>query len=108
LVRRPGGLKEAVDAISKHIAILPGLHAMTARMSIETVTFHNRFRLPGMDHDHPPGVFEVQIMEEPLNLMWEAYHRTMTLMLTSGGLVEAINVTAEDLETALKEDSYQN
>jgi hypothetical protein len=58
-----------------------------------------------MDREHSPGVFELQITEEPLNLMWEAYHRTMTLMLTSGGIVEAINVTAEDLEAALADDA---
>lgn len=81
---------------------------MTARTSVEAVTFQNNFRLPGMDSDHPPGVFEVQITEEPLNVMWEAYHRTMTLMLTSGGLVEAINVTAEDLEAALAADVRHN
>lgn len=81
---------------------------MTARTSVETVSFKNSFRLPGMDHDHPPGLFEVQITEEPLNLMWDAYHRTMTLMLTSGGIVEAINVTAEDLEAALAEDARHN
>ncbi|MBP1844602.1 hypothetical protein J2046_002861 [Rhizobium petrolearium] len=78
---------------------------MTTRTSVEAVIFHNSFRLPGMDRDHPPGVFEVQITEEPLNLTWEAYHRTMTLMLTSGGIIEAIDVTAEDLEAALAADA---
>ena len=78
---------------------------MTARTSVEAVSFKNSFRLPGMDREHSPGVFELQITEEPLNLMWEAYHRTMTLMLTSGGIVEAINVTAEDLEAALADDA---
>ncbi|WP_105385709.1 hypothetical protein [Neorhizobium alkalisoli] len=78
---------------------------MTSTTSIKTVTFHNTFQLPGMEREHAPGVFDVQITREPLNVMWEAYHQTMTLMLTSGGLVEAIDITATDLEDALVRDS---
>jgi hypothetical protein len=78
---------------------------MTARRRVEAITFHNPFRLAGMDHDHAPGVFDLEITEEPLNVMWEAYHRTMSLMLTSGGMTEAIKVTPEDLAAALAKDA---
>jgi hypothetical protein len=78
---------------------------MTARTRVMMVTFRNSFLLPGMEREHAPGVFEVHITEEPLNLMWEAYHRTMMLMLTTGGMTEAIKLTPEDLEAALARDS---
>ena len=70
----------------------------------KTVTFKHAFRLPGMNHDHQPGTFEVQTSREPIDVMWEAYHVTTTLMLTSSGITEAVNVSAADLETALIED----
>jgi hypothetical protein len=47
---------------------------------------------------HPPGTFELQIDEEPLDVVWEAYHRTMTLFLTSDGLTEAWPVSEEELD----------
>ncbi len=77
---------------------------MTIGTRVEMVTFRNSFLLPGMEREHPPGVFEVHITEEPLNVMWEAYHRTMNLMLTRGGVTEAIKVTRDDLEAALAKD----
>jgi hypothetical protein len=81
---------------------------MTSTISLRTVTFRNAFQLPGMEREHAPGVFDVQVTREPLNVVWEGYHQTMTLMLTSGGLVEAIDVTATDLEEALVQDSRRN
>jgi hypothetical protein len=58
-----------------------------------------------MDRLHPPGTFEVQTDDEPIDVSWQAYHRRMTIMLTSGGLTEAWPVTEDDLETALAADS---
>jgi hypothetical protein len=73
--------------------------------TVKSVTFDHPFRIPGMDRDHPPGTFELRISREPLDVSWEAYHETMTLMLTSGGLVEAWNVNAAELEAALARDA---
>ncbi len=44
---------------------------MTIGTRVEMVTFRNSFLLPGMEREHPPGVFEVHITEEPLNVMWK-------------------------------------
>ena len=73
--------------------------------TVKSVTFDHPFRIPGMDRDHPPGTFELRISREPLDVSWEAYHETMTLMLASGGLVEAWNVNAAELEAALAKDA---
>lgn len=73
--------------------------------TVRLVTFHHPFRVPGMDNDHPSGTFELRVSREPLDVSWEAYHETMTLMLTSGGLVEAIKVNTSDLEAALTKDA---
>jgi hypothetical protein len=77
---------------------------MTTRTSSRTVTFRNAFLLPGMDRAHAPGQFEVQIIEEPIDVSWEAYHRTLTIMLTSGGLTEAVSVSQAHLDEALAAD----
>lgn len=50
---------------------------------------------------HPPGTFDLQIDEEPLDVVWEANHRTMTLILTSNGLIEAWPVSEEELDKAM-------
>jgi hypothetical protein len=38
-------------------------------------------------------------------VMWEGYHRTLTLMVTSGALTEAIAVTEAALDEALANDT---
>ena len=73
--------------------------------TVKSITFDHPFRIPGMDRDHPAGTFELRIAREPLDVWWEAYHETMTLILTSGGLVEAWNVKAAELEAALARDA---
>lgn len=73
--------------------------------TVKSVTFDHPFRIPGMDRDHPAGTFELRISREPLDVSWEAYHETVTLMLASGGLVEAWNVNAAELEAALARDA---
>ncbi len=78
---------------------------MFTRSSSRTVTFGHPFKLPGMDEYHPPGSFEVRSEEEPLDVVWEAYHTRLTLMLTSRGAVSAWPVTAAELEAALAADS---
>ncbi len=78
---------------------------MSIKTVMKSVTFRKPFQLPGMDRPHAPGVFDLQVDEEPLDVMWEGYHRTLTLMVTSGGMTEAIAVTETDLEAALASDT---
>jgi hypothetical protein len=81
---------------------------MTTRSSSRSITFAHPFQLPGMTAPHPAGTFELQVQEEQLDVMWEAYRQTMTLMLTSRGAVEAWPVTAEELKTVQDNDLQQN
>jgi len=74
------------------------------RSSTRRVVFEHPFRLPGMEADHAPGVFEARVLEEPLDVTWEAYHVTITLMLPSGSRMESWAVSAADLEAALAKD----
>jgi hypothetical protein len=75
-----------------------------SRTSTHTITFQRSFLLPGMEVPHTAGTFELQIQEEPIDVVWEAYHRTLTIMLTSAGRVEAWPVSETDLENALAVD----
>lgn len=78
---------------------------MNIKTNVRRVTFQNAFMLPGMDKAHAPGQFDVHVVEEPLNVMWEGYHRTLTLMVTSGTFTEAIAVTEAALDEALANDA---
>ncbi len=78
---------------------------MNIKTSVKRVAFRNAFLLPGMDKAHGPGEFDVQIDEEPLDVMWEGYHRMLTIMLTSGAFTDAIAVTEAALDEALANDS---
>ncbi|MGW9231967.1 hypothetical protein ACWGPT_14000 [Pseudorhizobium sp. NPDC055634] len=77
---------------------------MNIKTSVRKVSFQNAFLLPGMEQSHPPGEFDVQIVEEPLDVMWEGYHRTLTIMLTSGAFTRAFAVTETALDEALAND----
>lgn len=77
---------------------------MNTKTSVRRVAFRQAFMLPGMDKPHGPGEFDVQIVEEPLDVMWEGYHRTLTIMLTSGAFTEALAVTEAALDEALAVD----
>jgi hypothetical protein len=57
-----------------------------------------------MEKPHAPGSFEVQTEDEPIDVSWEAYHRRMTIMLTSDGMTEAWPIREADLEAALAAD----
>ncbi|AXV16497.1 hypothetical protein CYG48_12845 [Neorhizobium sp. SOG26] len=81
---------------------------MNTKTSFRRVTFQSPFLLPGMDKVHGPGEFDVQIVEEPLDVMWEGYHRTLTIMLTSGAFTEAVAVTEAALDEALARDQEQS
>lgn len=70
----------------------------------ETVTFKRPFILPGLDRPHSPGTFRIWERREPLDVSWDAYVVTKTLMLTDGAAVEALDVKADDLDEALHRD----
>ncbi len=74
------------------------------RCYVNHVTFHYPFQFPGMEAKHPPGTFEVHVGEEPLDVVGEAYHRTLTFMLTLGGRTEAYSVPQEEVDQLLAAD----
>lgn len=73
--------------------------------SAATVTFHSAFLLPGLDRPHPAGTFELRERREALDVSFDASIVTRTIMLTSGGRTEALDVKADDLAAALELDS---
>ncbi len=75
--------------------------------SMERVIFRHPFLLPGFDRPHRPGSFEVLVKREALDVSWPAYRVTLTIMVTNGGSLEAIDVTRDDLDAALRRDSEQ-
>jgi hypothetical protein len=70
----------------------------------EIVTFTLPFTLPGLGRPHPPGSFLVWERREPLDVSWDAFVVTKTIMLTGSGSVEALDVKADDLAAALDRD----
>jgi hypothetical protein len=70
----------------------------------KTVTFRSPFFLPGLDRPHPPGTFQVWERREPLDVSWDAFVVTKTIMLTGSGTIEALDVKASDLDEALRRD----
>jgi hypothetical protein len=80
---------------------------MTTRTTISSVTFRRPFRLPEMDRAYPPGTYEVEVDEEELDsLLLAGYRRTGTrIRLQSSGVTEFLNVTRDDLDTALADDA---
>jgi hypothetical protein len=70
----------------------------------EIVTFTSPFTLPGLDRPYPPGSYRVWERREPLDVSWDAFMVTKTIMLTSRGTVEALDVKAGDLAAALDRD----
>lgn len=68
------------------------------------VTFRSKFILPGLDRPHAPGSFQVHERRERLELSWDAFKITKTIMLTNVGTVEALDVKADDLAAALLRD----
>lgn len=71
------------------------------KTTVKSVNIVRPFQLPGMVKPHPPGIFDLQIDEDPIDVTWEAYHTTMTLILTSDGLSEAWPVSKEEFDRTL-------
>ncbi|MDD9730999.1 hypothetical protein PVW46_13870 [Mameliella sp. AT18] len=84
---------------------------MTMRSTRSTVTFSNRFTLPGYPGDLPPGDYEVLVEEELLQgLGFEAYRRTATYLTVHGrgdqaGRSELRAISDGDLNKALRRDA---
>lgn len=79
----------------------PDRNRAVMNITVKSITIIRPFQLSGMAQPHPPGVFELQIDEEPIDVTWEAYHTTMTLLLSSNGRTEAWPVSREEFEKTL-------
>ena len=69
-----------------------------------TVTFVGPFTLPGMDKPHKPGTFELRETRRSLDVSWDAYQISLSIMLVDGGTTEALDVSMSDLDHALARD----
>jgi hypothetical protein len=84
---------------------------MDMRSTRSTVTFSNRFTLPGYPGDLPAGDYEVLVEEELLQgLSFEAYRRTATYLTVRGrgghaGRTELRAISDSDLKEALGRDA---
>lgn len=70
----------------------------------QSVTFRAPFMLPGLDKPHRAGTFELRQTRRELDLSWQAYQIGLSLILVSGGITQALDVTRQDLEMALAAD----
>lgn len=83
---------------------------MNMRSTRSTVTFSNRFTLPGYPGDLPAGDYEVLVEEELLQgLSFDAYRRTATYLTVRGrggnaGRTELRAISDSDLKEALSGD----
>ncbi|MGO4353012.1 hypothetical protein AB4Z25_13970 [Rhizobium sp. RAF36] len=80
---------------------IPRKRINAMKTTVKSISITRPFQLAGMAKPHPAGTFDLRIDEEPIDVMWEAYHRTMTLILKSNGLIEAWPISEEDLEKVL-------
>ena len=80
------------------------------RSSIERVTFRHGFMLKGMDAAQPPGTYEIEIEEEPLEgLSFLAYRRISTAIRIPSAIrgstsSQIFPISHLDLEAALAGD----
>jgi hypothetical protein len=81
---------------------------MTMRTTNKTITFHQPFRLEGVDGVLPPADYRVVTDEEIIEgLSFVAYHRVATSIFVpapSGSAVEMVRIDPSDLETAQAKD----
>jgi hypothetical protein len=57
-----------------------------------------------MDSPHPGGTFDVMVDIVELDVPWPAHRTNLTLLLPSGGRVEAWPITGEELDKLLAAD----
>ena len=69
------------------------------------VTFNHAFKLNEMTESFPPGTYEILTEKVPLDVSWEAYRTSMTILLRDGGVVSALPVTTDELSEALSRDT---
>jgi len=81
---------------------------MTITSTSHTVTFSHPFVLTGMDGPHGPGSFEVVVDRQTLDVSFDAFRITTTIMLSSGGRIQAWPVDAGELESALAADAARS
>lgn len=81
---------------------------MTMRTTNKTITFHQPFRLEGVDGVLPPADYRVVTDEEIIEgLSFVAYHRVATNIFVpapSGSAVEMVSIDPSDLEAAQAKD----
>ena len=81
---------------------------MTMRTTNKTITFHQPFRLEGVDGVLPPADYRVVTDEEIIErLSFVAYHRVATSIFVPapfGSAVEMVSIDPSDLEAAQAED----
>lgn len=84
----------------------PGTGEMNVAMPAapETVTFRASFMLPGLDRPHPPGTYELRETRRRLDVSWDAYQVSLSIMLVQGGTTQALDVQRADLDAALAAD----
>ncbi|QDZ11576.1 hypothetical protein [Devosia ginsengisoli] len=76
----------------------------SVRSTSRTVTFLFPFKMPGMQEPHAAGTFDILAEEEQLDVMWDARRTTLSILLRYPGRIEALPVTAGDLEEAILND----
>jgi hypothetical protein len=84
----------------------PGTGEMSVALPAapETVTFTSSFMLPGLDRPHPPGTYELRETRRRLDLSWDAYQISLSIMLVHGGTTQALDIQRADLDAALAAD----
>ena len=73
----------------------------------ERITFRHPFLLAGLERPHQPGTFDLVTEREALDVSWPAFRLSMTILLTEAGGVEAVPITRDELDAALRRDSEQ-
>jgi hypothetical protein len=79
---------------------------MTMRTTVTNVTFRRPFKLPSMDEAYPPGVYEIETDEEPLDsVTLLGYRRTATrIWLQKAATTQLLQIDPKDLDVALVDD----
>jgi hypothetical protein len=85
---------------------LPGVGEMAVALPAvpRTVTFKAPFDLPGLAGPHRPGTYELRETRRALDVSWEAWQISLTLLLVDGGITQALDVSTADLDAALRLD----
>jgi len=82
---------------------------MTMRTTNKTITFHQPFRLEGVDGVLPPADYRVVTEEELIEgLSFAAYRRVSTVIFVPapyGGGIEMVTIDPSDLDAAQNRDT---